>query len=297
MTTSSKSWLPGFIALGITWGSSFLFIKWGLLTLSPVGVAFFRGLIGGLTLMIYCLATRSPLPKRLVEWGHLAVVAFLLNAAPGYLFAVGETHISSVMAGLLNATTPLMTVLVISFGFREQKVNGNQLVGVAIGFAGIALVTGAFSSSQRNDWRGYVALLVATLCYGISGPYSKKYVSKLEYSASSLAAAQVSSSAILLLPFALFSHPTHAAWTLKSALGMFILGSFGTGFAYIWHFRNIRLVGSAVASTVTYITPVVATILGILFLKEPFKVSQVIGGLLVLLSAAMVQQRVKLIKS
>jgi len=297
MTTSTKSWLPGFIALGITWGSSFLFIKWGLLTLSPVGVAFFRGLIGGLTLMIYCLATRSPLPKRLVEWGHLAVVAFLLNAAPGYLFAVGETHISSVMAGLLNATTPLMTVLVISFGFREQKVNSNQLVGVAIGFAGIALVTGAFSSSQRNDWRGYVALLIATLCYGISGPYSKKYVSKLEYSASSLAAAQVSSSAILLLPFALFLHPTHAAWSLKSALGMLILGSFGTGFAYIWHFRNIRLVGSAVASTVTYITPVVATVLGILFLKEPFKVSQVIGGLLVLLSAAMVQQRVKLIKS
>ena len=297
MTTSSKSWLPGFIALGIIWGSSFLFIKWGLLTLSPVGVAFFRGLIGGLTLMIYCLATRSPLPKRLVEWGHLAVVAFLLNAAPGYLFAVGETHISSVMAGLLNATTPLMTVLVISFGFREQKVNSNQLVGVAIGFAGIALVTGAFSSSQRNDWRGYVALLVATFCYGISGPYSKKYVSKMEYSASSLAAAQVSSSAILLLPFALLSHPTHAAWSFKSALGMLILGSFGTGFAYIWHFRNIRLVGSAVASTVTYITPVVATILGILFLKEPFKVSQVIGGLLVLLSAAMVQQRVKLIKS
>jgi len=297
MTTSTKSWLPGFIALGITWGSSFLFIKWGLLTLSPVGVAFFRGLIGGLTLMIYCLATRSPLPKRLVEWGHLAVVAFLLNAAPGYLFAVGETHISSVMAGLLNATTPLMTVLVISFGFREQKVNSNQLVGVAIGFAGIALVTGAFSSSQRNDWRGYVALLIATLCYGISGPYSKKYVSKLDYPASSLAAAQVSSSAILLLPFALFLHPTHAAWSLKSALGMLILGSFGTGFAYIWHFRNIRLVGSAVASTVTYITPVVATILGILFLKEPFKISQVIGGLLVLLSAAMVQQRVKLIKS
>jgi drug/metabolite transporter (DMT)-like permease len=297
MTTSNKSWLPGFIALGITWGSSFLFIKWGLLTLSPVGVAFFRGLIGGLTLMVYCLATRSPLPKRLVEWSHLGVVAFLLNSAPGYLFAVGETHISSVMAGLLNATTPLMTVLVISFGFREQRVNTNQLVGVAIGFAGIALVTGAFSTSQRNDWRGYVALLVATLCYGISGPYSKRFVSKLEYSASSLAAAQVSSSAIILLPFTLFSHPIHSSWTVKSALGMIVLGSFGTGFAYIWHFRNIRLVGSAVASTVTYITPVVATILGILFLKEPFKVSQVIGGLLVLLSAAMVQQRVKLIKS
>ena len=209
MATHQKSWLPGFIALGITWGSSFLFIKWGLLTLSPVGVAFFRGFIGGVTLLIYCLVTRTELPKKLSEWGHLAVVALLLNSLPGYLFAVGETHVSSVMAGLLNATTPLMTVLVISFGFREQKVNIDQVVGLVLGFAGIALVTGALSNNEKSDWHGYVALLLATLCYGISFPYSTRFVSKLNYSASSLAAAQVTSSAILLLPFAVASHSIH----------------------------------------------------------------------------------------
>ncbi|MBC7462680.1 MAG: DMT family transporter [Actinobacteria bacterium] len=294
--TNAKSWLPGFIALGITWGSSFLFIKWGLLSLTPLGVAFFRGFIGGLTLVIYCLATRTSLPKRLSAWGHLAVVALLLNFLPGYLFAVGETHVSSVMAGLLNATTPLMTVLVISFGFREQKVNGNQLLGVAVGFAGIVLVTGVFSGYQGSDWKGYVALLVATFSYGIAFPYSKRFVSKMSYSASSLAAAQVSCSALLLLPFTLLSHPLHSTWTLKSALGMLALGSVGTGFAYIWNFRNVRLAGSAIASTVTYITPVVATILGVLFLKEPFKISQILGGVLVLISAALVQQRLKLIR-
>lgn len=297
MTTSTKNWLPGFIALGITWGSSFLFIKWGLLSLSPLGVAFFRGFIGGLTLLIYCLVTKNPLPKRLIEWGHLAVVALFLNALPGYLFAIGETHVSSVMAGLLNATTPLMTVLVITFGFREQKVSANQLIGVVVGFLGIVVVTGAFSGGGKSDWKGYVALLCATLCYGISMPYSKRFVSKLEYSASSLAAAQVTCSAIVLLPFTALSHPLHSSWTWKSALGMLALGSIGTGFAYIWNFRNIRLAGSAVASTVTYITPVVATVLGILFLKEHFKLTQVLGGLLVLLSAALVQQRIKLIKN
>ena len=297
MTTPAKSWLPGFITLGITWGSSFLFIKWGLLSLSPLGVAFFRGLIGGITLLIYCLATKNPLPKRLIEWGHLAVVALFLNALPGYLFAIGETHVSSVMAGLLNATTPLMTVLVITFGFREQKVNANQLIGVVVGFLGIIIVTGAFSGGGKSDWKGYVALLCATLCYGISMPYSKRFVSKLEYSASSLAGAQVTCSAIILLPFTALSHPLQSSWTWKSALGMSALGSIGTGFAYIWNFRNIRLAGSAVASTVTYITPVVATVLGILFLKEQFKLTQVLGGLLVLLSAALVQQRIKLIKS
>jgi drug/metabolite transporter (DMT)-like permease len=295
--STTKKWLPGFIALGITWGSSFLFIKWGLLTLTPLGVAFFRGLIGALTLLMYCLVTRTKLPNKLFEWGHLAVVALLLNALPGYLFAFGETHVSSVMAGLFNATTPLMTVLVITFAFREQKVTTNQLLGVGVGFAGIVLVTGALSGGSGTDWQGCVALLVATLSYGVTAPYTKRFISPMNYPATSLAATQVTCSALILLPFALLSHPIHSAVTLKSGLGMLALGSIGTGFAYIWNFRNIKLAGSAIASTVTYITPVVATVLGILFLKEQFKATQLIGGLLVLFSAALVQQRITLIKS
>jgi len=292
---ATNSWVPGFIALGITWGSSFLFIKWGLISLTPIGVAFFRGFIGGLTLLLYCLVNRTPLPNRASQWGHLAVVALLINSLPGYLFAIGESHVSSVVAGLLNATTPLMTVLVISVGFREQKVNSNQLIGVAIGFAGIVLITNIFQDSQGGDWKGYVALLIATFLYGCAFPYSKKFISTMSYPASSLAAAQVSCSALLLLPFTLISHPLHSPWTTKSAIGMVVLGSIGTGFAYIWNFRNIRLAGSTIASTVTYMTPVVATLLGILFLREPFKVSQILGGMLVLFSAALVQKRVVLI--
>ena len=292
----SSSWLPGFILLGIVWGASFLFIKWGLLTLSPVGVAFGRCLIGALTLLAYLAFTKTSLPKRTVEWFHISVVAFFLNALPSYLFAIGETHVSSVMAGLLNATTPLMTVLVISFGYREQKVNRDQMLGVLIGFLGIALVTGAFSGLHGNDIKGFAALLGATLCYGISMPYSKKHVSGLSYSASALAATQVTCAAAMLLPFTVFSHPVANPWTTKSILGMVILGAVGTGFAYIWNFRNIRLAGSAIASTVTYITPVVATVLGILFLSEKARITQLFGAVLVLLSAALVQKRIAIFK-
>ena len=91
--TSSKatSWIPGYIALGITWGSSFLFIKWGLLTLTPLGVAFFRSFIGGVTLLIYAALTKQKLPTKFSELRHLVVVALLLNAIPGFLFGVGET--------------------------------------------------------------------------------------------------------------------------------------------------------------------------------------------------------------
>ena len=290
-------WLPGFLALGITWGGSFLFIKWGLLSLTSIGVAFLRGFIGGLTLLIYCLATKTKLPNKWREWGHIAVVALLLNAIPGYLFAVGETHVSSVMAGLLNATTPLMTVLVITIGFREQGIDRNQAVGVVIGFFGIVLVTGALTGLSANSWRGVIELLGATLCYGISFPYSRRYVNVLPYSPRSLAATQVTCSAILLAPFALIHGITNAPWNSKSIWGILILGALGTGFAYIWNFRNVRLAGSLVASTVTYITPVVATLLGVWLLKESFKATQIIGGLCVLLSGALVQKRIKLIRN
>ena len=187
----STQWLPGFLALGVTWGASFLFIKWGLLSLNSIGVAFMRGAIGGATLLIYCLITKSKLPHRWRDLGHIAVVALLLNAIPGYLFAVGETHVSSVMAGLLNATTPLMTVLVITVGFREQKIDANQSLGVVIGFFGIILVTGAFSGLSANSWRGVIELLCATLCYGIAFPYSRRYVNVLEYSPRALAASRI----------------------------------------------------------------------------------------------------------
>ncbi len=294
---ASTSWLPAFIILGITWGASFLFIKWGLFTLTSVGLAFMRGFIGAVTLIIYCLVTKMPLPNKLAHWGHLAVVAVFLNAAPGFLFAYAETHVSSVMAGLLNATTPLMTVLVVSVGFREQKININQVIGVVIGFAGIVLVTGALTGLSSSDWKGIIALLCATFCYGISMPYAKRHVAHLNYPGPSLAAAQVTCSVILLAPIALAVGITHNPWNSKSIWGMLILGAIGTGFAYIWNYKVVRTAGSVVASTVTYITPVVATILGIWLLNESFEITQLIGGALVLLSAALVQKRIALFKS
>ncbi len=295
--TPSSSWLPGFLALGITWGGSFLFIKWSLLSLTSVGVAFMRGAIGGATLLLYCLVTQTRLPNKVREWAHIAVLALLLNAVPGYLFAVGETHVSSVMAGLLNATTPLMTVLVITVGFREQRININQGIGVVVGFLGIVLVTGALSGLSTSSWHGVIELLCATLCYGISFPYSRRYVNVMDYPPRSLAATQVFCSAILLAPFVIVQGISHSPWSAKSFWGIFILGALGTGFAYIWNFRNVRLAGSLIASTVTYITPVVATILGIWLLNESFKITQVLGGVLVIVSGALVQKRFRLIRT
>ena len=292
----TSNWLPGYIALGVTWGSSFLLIEWGLLTLTPLGIAFLRGSIGGLTLLIYAKATSQKLPRRISELKHLAIVALLLNAIPGFLFGVGQSQVSSITAGILNATTPIMTVLVITLAFREQTINSNQWLGVILGFLGVLLVINIFAENGRSTPAGIFELLLATLCYGISFPYSKRFVSKLPYSSTSLAATQVCLSALLLSPFAAIFPLVKSDWEPRSILGILLLGAVGTGFAYIWNFRNVKLAGSAIASTVTYITPVVATLLGYVFLKERLEISQLLGGVLIIFSATLVQERIRLVK-
>jgi len=293
--TSTRAWLPGFIALGLVWGSSFLFIEWSLQSFSPIGVAFLRGALGALSLLAFAAALRVPLPNKLSEWGHLAFVATLLNAAPGFLFAFGQQYVSSVMAGILNATTPLMTLLVMTVIFRTEKVTANQLVGLVVGFVGVALVSGVVHGLGENKLVGVAALLGATFCYGLSFPYARRFVTPLPYSNTALATAQVSASAVILLPFALVGGITTAPLAPIPVVGVALLGLLGTGFAYIWNYRNMKLAGSAIASSVTYITPVVAAILGVAFLGEHLTIDQVAGGVLVLVGAATIQNRLVLV--
>ena len=292
--TRSQAWLPSFIALGLVWGSSFLFIEWSLQSFSPIGVAFLRGALGALSLLTFAAVLRVPLPHKMVEWGHLAVVATLLNAAPGFLFAFGQQYVTSVMAGILNATTPLMTLLVMALIFRAEKVTANQMVGLAVGFVGVALVSGVVHGLGENKLIGVAALLGATFCYGLSFPYARRFVTPLPYSNTALAAAQVSASAIILLPFALFGGITVAPLALTPVVGVALLGLLGTGFAYIWNYRNMKLAGSAIASSVTYITPLVAAVLGVAFLGEHLTIDQIAGAILVLGGASMIQNRLVL---
>ena len=290
----SKAWLPGFLALGLVWGASFLFIELALESFTAIGIAFLRGFLGAMSLLIVIVVTKQKLPRVGKHWLHIAVVALLLNTVPGFLFAVGQQYVSSAIAGILNATTPMMTLLIISLAFREQKPTLNLNLGIVLGFAGVALVgPGGGEISFTSPW-GIALLLLATLCYGIAMPYAKRFVSPLPYSPYVLAAAQVSASALLAALPALLVGVTHAPVSASALWGILALGILGTGFAYVWNYRNIELAGSVIASSVTYVTPVVAVVLGFLVLGERLTLLQAAGGVLVLVSALVVQQRLKL---
>ena len=288
-----SKWLPGFIGLGLVWGLSFLFVELALISFTPIGIAFLRGLLGAVSLLVLVAVTRQKLPRVWRHWLHISIVAVLLNAAPGFLFALGQETVSSSIAGVINATTPLMTVLIIISFFRDQTPTFDQFLGIVVGFFGILLVMEIFSSSNQASVAGVITLLMATLCYGLAMPYAKRFVSPLPYSPYVLAASQVSASAALTALPAILWGITHDVITGTSLAGIALLGVLGTGVAYVWNYRNIELAGSVVASSVTYITPVVAVIAGVLVLGDQLSPSQVAGGILIVLSALLVQGRLR----
>jgi drug/metabolite transporter (DMT)-like permease len=286
-----KSWLPAYLALGLVWGCSFIFIKLGLEFLTPYGVAFVRCALGAITLLIVVKLMKIDLPKEKSTWYKLWIVAMLLNVVPGILFAYAELHVTSVLAGIINATTPLATLIVMLIAFREEKLKAEQVYGLIIGGLGVMVVLGIWQGIGDNQLTGVIALLIAVTCYGISFPYSKRNIIPLGLKPEAAATTQLIMAAITLLPFYLYDGISEDNYRPANVLAMLALGILGSGFAYIWNFSIIAAAGSSIASSVTYLTPIVAVFVGWLFLGEVIVWHEPVGALLVILGAAVSQGR------
>ena len=293
----NKSWIPTYIAVGIVWGCSFIFIKLGLEFLTPFGVAFGRCALGAATLLIVAKVRGFELPKDRGIRFHLWVVALLLNVIPGILFALAETEVTSILAGIINAVTPLMTLIAILLVNREEKPKAFQIIGLLIGFLGVLTVLGAWQGLGENQLWAILVLLGAVACYGFSFPYTRRFVMPYKLQPESIVATQLTLAAITLLPLYLFDGIAKDEYRPGPLLAMLALGVFGSGFAYLWNFRVMEIAGSAIASSVTYLTPLVAVIVGVIFLNEKVTWYEPVGALIVLLGAAIAQERIKINRS
>jgi drug/metabolite transporter (DMT)-like permease len=294
--SKSQSWLGLYIALGIVWGCSFIFIKLGLEFLTPFGVAFGRCALGALALLVYLKIKGLSLVHDRKMIGHLWVVALLLNVIPGILFAWAETEVTSILAGIINAVTPLMTLIAIIVVSRNETPTTPQVVGLLLGFLGVLTVLGAWKGLGDNPLWAILILLAAVTCYGFSFPYSRRFILPAQLKSEVMAATQVSLGAITLLPLFLINGIAKSEFMLGPVLAMVALGVFGSGFAYIWNFTIMRAAGSAIASSVTYVTPLVAVLVGFIFLSEIPHWYEPVGAAIVLLGAAIAQGRIPLSK-
>lgn len=293
----SSGWIASYLALGLVWGCSFIFIKLGLEFLTPFGVAFGRCALGAATLLVIAKIRGFTLPTDRVVRFHIWIVSLLLNVIPGVLFALAETEVTSILAGIINAVTPLMTLIAILIVNREEKAKPFQIIGLLVGFTGVLTVLGAWQGLGENPLWAILVLLGAVSCYGISFPYTRRFIMPFNLKSESVVSLQLLLASITLFPFYLFDGIAKDEYRLGPVLGMLGLGVFGSGFAYLWNFKVMQEAGSAIASTVTYLTPVVAVIVGLIFLNEKISWYEPVGALVVLLGAAIAQGRIRINRS
>ena len=277
-----------FASLALAWGCSFLFIKVALEGLSPSQVVLGRVLVGALTLGLVVRAARVRMPRGLVVWGHLLILGLFLCVIPFTLFAAAETMISSALASIYNATTPLLTALVAILALPQEKLSRRAAAGLAIGFVGVLVVVGfGLPDSPQGDLAGQLMCLGATLCYGIGFVWIRRFISPLGLPAASVAFVQVGLGAVVALVLAPFTALQPVTLEVPVVLSILALGALSTGLAYIWNTQIVAGWGATSAASVTYLTPVVGVIAGVLVLGETFSWNQPVGGAIVVLGVVL----------
>ncbi len=291
MHTGSRAVTAQYLALALTWGASFLFVELGLEGLSPVQVVLARLVVGALTLAAVAAVTRQRLPRERVVWAHLTVTALLLCVAPFLLFAWAQQSISSGLASIYNATTPLMTTLVALAALPEERPTPARVAGLLTGFAGVLVVLAPWRGLGGGALSAQAACLLATACYGAAFVHLRRTIAPRRIPALSVATVQVGLGAAVLLALAPFVAATPVTLGPGVVLGVLALGGLGTGLAYLWNTTVVVAWGATGAATVTYLTPVVGVALGAVVLGESIAWNQPLGAAVVVAGIAVSQGR------
>ncbi|NUS04687.1 MAG: DMT family transporter [Nonomuraea sp.] len=284
-------WLPAFLLLAAIWGNSFFFIKVAVGVLHPLQVSFGRMAVGAVTLLLALAVSRRPLPRDPRLWGHFQIASVVLTTLPFTLFAYGEQYVSSVVAAIWNATTPLCT-LAFTLLLRAERATAARTAGLGLGFAGVMVVLGVWQPMAGGQLGGSLACFGAAACYGLGGAYMGRFITgRRSEPPVVLAAAQLLTGTVQLavitlvegVPLVDTAAPAEVWWSM---LG---LGGLGTGVAYLLLYRVQATAGVTTTSTVTYLLPVFAVVSGVALLGETISWNQPAGALIILLAIALTQ--------
>ena len=282
-------WQAQFVLLSVAWGCSFLFIKLGVESFTPLWVSFGRVLLGAASLLLVLSVSRSSLPRSPRVWLHLAVAALLVNSLPFSLFVWAETHVTSIVAGIWNATTPLLVLLVAMLALPDERPTRRRVAGLVLGFAGAIVLLGPWNGPGGGAALGHLAAFGAAACYGVGFPYIRRNLSPLGYSATALATGQLACATVELALVAPLVGGAPRSLSPAAVAGVVALGVLGTGLAYLLNYGIIRAAGATVASTVAYVIPLVSTVLGVAALHERLSWNEPVGALVVVLGVAVTQ--------
>jgi drug/metabolite transporter (DMT)-like permease len=269
--------------LSIVWGGSFLFVGVAVRELPPLTIVAVRVVTAALALLLVLRLLNVELPRTRQAWAAFLGMSILNNVIPFTLIVWGQSHIASGLASILNATTPLFTVIVAHYLTTDERLTGQRFAGVIVGFVGVAVMIGAAAfASLDASILAQLAILGAALSYGFSGVFGRRFKT-MGIPPLATAAGQVTVSSAILLPTALIvDHP----WTLPvpstgAILSLAALGLVSTAFAYLIFFRLLARAGATNVGLVTFLIPASAILLGVLVLGETLAARHMAGMALI----------------
>nr|WP_128376989.1 DMT family transporter [Streptomyces cavernae] len=284
-------WRVRFGVLSLIWGFSFLLIKVGTQAYAPFQVTLGRLVFGTAVLAAALVVKRERLPRGARTWAHLAVAAFLLNALPFSLFSYAELTIPSTLAGICNATSPLWGMALSLVALSEDRPTRRRVAGLGVGFLGVLTVLGAWQGFHGLDAAGTTMALLASLSYPIGWIYVRRTLADSSDSHLSMTGAQLLlATAQLAVVTPLFTSVPNR-FPFVPLLAVAALGVLGTGFAVLLQYGLVAEAGPTTGQMVTYFIPVIATAAGVAILGEPLTWSTPVGAVVVLVGAALTQQR------
>ena len=286
---SARNW-GLLLLLSLLWGSSFFFYKVLVAVLPPVTVVLGRVGIAAIAMNLWLLAQGQPMPASGRLWLRFLLLGFLNCSLPFVLIAWGETRISSGLASILNATTPIFMVAVAHWGTEDEKLSAGKAVGIALGILGVIVLVGPGVFGGGGAIWGELAVIVASCSYGFGGVYSRRF---RDLSPLQAATGQMTGATILLIPLSLLldrpwtlAVPDLDVWAAWLAIALV-----NTALAYVVYYRMVATVGVTYISLVTFLIPVIALFLGAAFLDERVTLQALAGMGIIALGMAATDER------
>lgn len=278
---TTRDWLL-FGLISLFWGSSYLFIKIGVETLSPFTLIAGRLFFGALVLGVALALIRPPLPRDRATYAKLLFMAVFNIVVPFSLITWGEQYIDSSLAAILQATTPLFTIVIASLALAEEAITLNRLIGLIIGFGGVVVLFSHGLSGGRGDsLQGEIALVLSSLSYAVGNVFVR--VRMRGFHPTVPAFFQVSIAFLIIaIMVVLFESPIRLPDTARAWFAVIWLGVFGSSLAYLIYFRLVHVLGATRLSLITYVMPIVGIVLGVLVLNETIDIRTVIGAAIIL---------------
>lgn len=286
------------ILLSVLWGGSFFFNEIAVRELPTLSVVVGRVVLAAVILLIVMRLLGQSMPRSAKIWGAFFGMGFLNNVVPFTLIVWGQIHIASGVASILNATTPLFTVLVAHWMTADEKMNAGRFLGVILGLAGVGVMIGGGALSSLGfdllsvSVIAQLAVLAGALSYAFAGVYGRRFRA-MGVSPMATATGQVTASSVMMIPVML---AVDQPWQLPApsllAVGALIgVAALSTALAYILYFRILSTAGATNLLLVTFLIPVSAVLLGVLILGEVLLLKHMLGMALISLGLAAIDGR------